>query len=194
VNFELSAAEREELLKIARASMEAAVKGESYHLARPKFEILKSPAGAFVTLKNRSGLRGCLGIINAVYPLYETVSQMAVEAALRDPRFSPVTDDEIPGIEIEISVLTPPVLIRDTQEIAVGKHGLIIEKNLCRGLLLPQVATEYRWNREEFLKHTCLKAGLPEDSFKDPDAKIYVFSAIVFHESEIKKRNGGGTR
>jgi AmmeMemoRadiSam system protein A len=123
-------------------------------------------------------------MIEAVKPLYQTVAEMAVAAAVEDPRFPPLTLDELPLITIEISVLSPLEEVEDVEEIEVGKHGLYIIRGFYRGLLLPQVATEYNWDRETFLQHTCLKAGLPTDCWQDQETKIYKFSAEVFGEEE----------
>jgi hypothetical protein len=138
--------------------------------------------GAFVTLKKHGQLRGCIGFIEARKPSYETVRDMAQAAAFSDPRFSPVTQKEFEDLKIEISILTPLKKISDINEIEVGKHGLYIIKGFNSGLLLPQVATEYSWDRVTFLKETCRKAGLPFDAWKDKDAKIFIFSADVFGE------------
>lgn len=150
-------------------------------------ESVKPQQGAFVTLHTLEGqLRGCIGYVTPVAPLYRTVVENTVNAARRDPRFPPVKPSETSDIEIEISAMTPPREIDSIDEIEVGKHGLIINRGLMRGLLLPQVATEYGWDKETFLNHTCLKAGLPETAWKDDRVKIEVFSADVFSESNLK--------
>jgi AmmeMemoRadiSam system protein A len=141
---------------------------------------LSERRGAFVTLKTRGQLRGCIGHTQAVKPLSQTVIDMAQAAAFQDPRFPPLSKKELADLEIEISALTPFRQIQDIDEIIVGKHGLFIERGFNAGLLLPQVATEYRWNKTTFLEHTCLKAGLSKDSWKDGRTKIYVFSAEIF--------------
>ena len=129
-------------------------------------ETLRINCGAFVTLKIDGNLRGCIGLIEGIRPLYQTVIEMAQASAFNDPRFTPLTRAEFDRIEIEISVMTPPREISSLDEIEVGKHGLIIRKGYNSGLLLPQVATEYNWDRETFLRHTCLKAGLDETAYK----------------------------
>ena len=129
-------------------------------------------------------LRGCIGYIHALKQLDETIIEMAQAAAFRDPRFPPVTKDEFDDLEIEISVLTPIREIEDINEIEVGKHGIIIERGGYSGLLLPQVATDYGWDRETFLEHTCNKAGLPTDAWKQEGTKIKIFSADIFHEEK----------
>jgi AmmeMemoRadiSam system protein A len=150
----------------------------------PEFTVdsqaLKEKKGVFVTVKKRGQLRGCIGYTRGVKPLYKIVGEMAVAAAFHDPRFTPVTEAELSDLEIEISVLTPLKRIKDVEEIEVGKHGLLIEKGFRSGLLLPQVATEYGWDRKAFLEHTCLKAGLPRDAWKDGKTSICTFSAEVF--------------
>lgn len=141
---------------------------------------LKEKRGAFVTLKRKNQLRGCIGYLQAFKPLSRTIMEMAQAAAFQDPRFPPLAKNELADLDIEISVLTPFRLIKDIEEIEVGKHGLLIERGGYSGLLLPQVATEYRWDRQTFLEHTCLKAGLPKEAWKDTDTKIQVFSAEIF--------------
>jgi len=141
---------------------------------------------AFVTLKRGDELRGCVGVLSATKPLVHTVGEMALSAALSDPRFPPVAASELDDLTIEISVLSPPQPIRPEQ-IEVGVHGLVVVRGLNRGVLLPQVATENNWDRETFLAHTCLKAGLPEDAWRDPQTSILAFAAQVFGEKEKKE-------
>jgi len=172
--------EKAKLREIATKSIEAAVKGKE----TPEFdgitEKLKEPYGVFVTINKHGDLRGCIGHIIGDQPLYLTCAEMAKSAALSDSRFNPVTVDELPDLEIEISVLTPLERVKDYSEIVIGRDGLIIRKGYYSGLLLPQVATEYGWTVEEFLEHTCNKAGLPVDAYKLKDTEIYKFSAEVF--------------
>ncbi|MFC1729088.1 AmmeMemoRadiSam system protein A [candidate division KSB1 bacterium] len=172
------------LLKRARESLECYLSGKKMPAVQPDSEILHERCGAFVTIHNAGRLRGCIGHLHVEKPLYETVEEVAVSAGCRDPRFSPVTPDEISGIDIEISVLSPLREIKDIFEIIVGTHGLLIRQNMYQGLLLPQVAAEHNWNREEFLEHTCLKAGLSSDAWKDSKTEIMIFSAEVFGENE----------
>jgi len=140
--------------------------------------------GAFVTLYKNNELRGCIGYSEPIFPLYKAVAEAAQASAFSDPRFVPVTEDEIDNLKIEVSVLTKPVKIefKDSEEllrqIKIGKDGLIIE----RGLLLPQVAVEYNWNAKEFLENTCMKAGLPADYWKETNVKIYKFQTQIFDE------------
>jgi len=184
---ELSAEEKAALMKIARSSVEAAVRGMPLKIEAPPYERLREKRGAFVTLKKHGQLRGCIGYVLPIKPLYEAVSDVAVSAALRDPRFPPVTVDELDDLEYEISVLSVPRKIENIDEIIPGHHGLIVKRGYFEGLLLPQVATEYGWDRETFLKHTCLKAGLEPDCYLHPDTEIYIFEAEVFDEADILK-------
>ncbi|MFA6088514.1 MAG: AmmeMemoRadiSam system protein A [Candidatus Woesearchaeota archaeon] len=147
--------------------------------------------GVFVTIKIYDELRGCIGYIETDNPLYKSVIECAQLAAFDDPRFEPLTREEFEKITLEISVLTKPQLVsfKTAEElknkIVVGKHGLIIEKGNKRGLLLPQVATEYNWTSEEFLNHTCSKAGLSQNTWKEKtDFKIFTFEANVIEEND----------
>lgn len=141
---------------------------------------LREPRGAFVCIKKAGNLRGCIGMIEAKEPLYKTIKNMAVQAAFSDPRFCSLDPSELADIQVEISVLTPLERIKDPAQIEIGKHGLYLRKGFHSGLLLPQVATENDWDREQFLEWTCRKAGLPPHAWKDPEAELYVFSADVF--------------
>lgn len=176
--------DKKQLLKIARSSIEAKLNGQPIPQFEVKSEILKKEMGAFVTLTKKGELRGCIGNIVGTAPLYLTVSKMAIAAATQDPRFPPLRKQELDEIEIEISVLTPLREISGPQEIVIGRDGLYIEKGINHGLLLPQVATEYGWGTEEFLDHTCIKAGLRPGAWRE-GAKIYSFSAQVFNEREV---------
>ena len=141
---------------------------------------LKEKMGAFVCLKTHGQLKGCIGHIKGFLPLDETIKEMARQAAFHDPRFAPLDASEWKATEIEISVLTPMRKIEDIEEIEVGVHGLYIEKGLDTGLLLPQVAVEYGWDRITFLEYACMKAALPKDAWKSKGTSIYIFSADVF--------------
>lgn len=175
----LSAEERQRLKTLVKETIEGVLFGRET-LAVDLTEPLKEKCGAFVTIKNCGNLRGCIGYVRGYLPLHETVKEMAIQAAFNDPRFEPVSRDEWKDIDFEISVLTPMKKIEDVGEIEVGVHGLYIEKGVHSGLLLPQVATEQKWDRTEFLEHTCYKAGLPKDAWKSKDTDIYIFSADVF--------------
>lgn len=146
-------------------------------------EALQGEYGAFVTLTLGGQLRGCIGYPEPVFPLHETIARGAVSAALQDPRFPPVTPQELLGLHIEISVLSPLVPITPEQ-VEVGVHGLVIEQGRARGLLLPQVPVEWGWNREEYLWHLCRKANLPIDAWRN-GATLYAFTAHVFSESTV---------
>lgn len=174
--------EKEEMLNIAKKSIESAVLGKKFEKYEPENSSLKEKRGAFVTLKIKGNLRGCIGYVLPYKELYNTIIDVAESAAMNDPRFSPVTENELDKIEYEISVLTVPEKISNIKDIEVGKHGIIIEKGFYKGLLLPQVAEEYGWDRITFLEHTAMKAGLSSNDWKDADIKI--FSAEVFGETD----------
>ena len=178
----LNQRQRECLLRIARESLVAAAQGGA-HTPTCDDPELCGPGAAFVTLKKRGELRGCIGSIRAEEPLYLNVAGMARAAALEDFRFLPVQASEVAEISIEISCLTPPRRVSDVEEIEVGVHGLIVQQGQQRGLLLPQVAPEWGWDREEFLEHTCLKAGLPREAWRQ-GTMIFAFTAEVFGEEE----------
>ena len=178
----LTEEERQYLLHVARRSIESVVNETSPVVIETRSKSLMEPCGAFVTLRVGRGLRGCIGYIEPIKPLVETVQEVAAKAAIEDMRFTPVTPEELSTIEIEISVLSPLKEIHDPDELKVGEHGIIIEHGRYRGLLLPQVATEYGWDRETFLSQGARKAGLPTDAWRDPETKIYVFTAEVFGE------------
>lgn len=177
----LTAQERQELLKIARDTIVEKVRTGKVTRGESALNGLQAPNGCFVTIKQHDKLRGCIGNFESDKPLYLTVQEMAIAAATQDPRFYPMKDTDLESFELEISVLSTLKKINSVEDIVVGTHGLYIIKNYCRGVLLPQVATEYGWDRETFLKHTCLKAGLPEDAWQK-DCDIYIFSAQVFGE------------
>ena len=143
--------------------------------------IFREKRGAFVTLHKNGNLRGCIGYIEAIEPLAEAIREMAVAAAFRDPRFTPLTKDEFAEIDLEISVLSPVFPIEDSRTVVVGEHGLIVSYAGRRGLLLPQVPVEQGWDRETFLQHTCMKAGLPPDAL-EKGAGLEGFTATVFGE------------
>ncbi|MEW5768338.1 MAG: AmmeMemoRadiSam system protein B [bacterium] len=174
---------QEDLLKLARHTIETYVReGQMPPFEAKGNQELLEHRGAFVTIHKHGQLRGCIGYIEPIYPLYKAIMQAAVSAATRDHRFPPLSPDELSEIDLEISILTPPKRISDVNEIKVGRDGLIMKKGHYQGLLLPQVATEYNWDRETFLEHTCLKAGLPKDSWKDKGVEIYTFMAQVLGE------------
>lgn len=173
---------KKELLRIARESIETFARTQRAPKLKTIDPQLKEKLGAFVTLTIQGQLRGCIGRFEPDMPVIDVVQQMAIAAATEDPRFEPVREQELTAIRIEISTLTPRKTVQDISEIEVGKHGLYIEKGWNAGTLLPQVATEYGWTREEFLQHTCLKAGLPPDAWKDKSTQISIYAAEIFHE------------
>jgi len=181
--FSLSKAEKDTLLKIARASVETAVREhKSYECSAGAMQALAQERGAFVTLTEHGELRGCIGYVAPIKPLYLTVRDVAMMAALRDTRFRPVAMSELGDLSYEISVLSPLRRVRDIQEIRVGQHGLLIHGGGREGVLLPQVASDEKWNRSTFLEHICLKAGLPPAAWQNPDADLFRFTALVFGE------------
>ena len=178
----LDESDQRELLHLARATLQSYLSTGAipeYHTSRQE---LRARCGAFVSLHLGPDLRGCIGQIVPDRELFRIVQHCAVGAASEDTRFTPVTPEELDKLTIEISVLTPLHRVRETGEIEIGTHGIYITKGLNRGLLLPQVATEYAWDRETFLKQTCHKAGLSEDAWKDPATVISIFEAQVFAE------------
>ena len=185
--FSLDKKDKVELLKIARKTIETYTKkGEIKNIDNKGFSSqLHTPAGAFVTLHSSDGkLRGCIGQFDAKIPLYKVISEMAIAASSRDHRFKPVTPDELAGIELEISVLTPMKKIQSIDEITLGKHGIYIVKDGKSGTFLPQVADESGWTKEEFLGYCARdKARIGWDGWKDAD--IYIFEAIVFSENDL---------
>lgn len=183
----LSADEKKILLEIARQTIEASVHHKPIADFEEMYGITPSlllKAGAFVTIEIDHRLRGCVGYIQSDEPLFDTVSKAAISAAMHDTRFSPLTEAELKDIDIEISVLSPMKKVDDVTAIIPGEHGLLIESGYHHGLLLPQVAAEYRWDRETFLEQTCIKAGLPKNAWKRPETTIYSFTALVFNEEQ----------
>lgn len=182
--MELTKKEKATLLDIVKQTVESKTKNKNLPKITVDSEILKEKRGAFVTLKKRGLLRGCIGYIKGVKPLWETVQEMAVAAAFNDPRFPSVRAEELKDLSYEISVLTPLRRIKNIDEIEVGKHGLYIVRGFNSGLLLPQVALEYGWDRENFLRETCYKAGLSPDDWMDNETEIYIFSADYFGDKD----------
>jgi AmmeMemoRadiSam system protein B/AmmeMemoRadiSam system protein A len=176
----LSAGVQKELLHLARSAINHFIKEKRVVDYRTQNTDLLTKKGAFVTLKKKGSLRGCIGFIEPVFPLYKTVIRAAIYAACQDQRFPPVTAEELKDLEIEISILTVPERVHDPLLIEVGKHGLIISQGDHKGILLPQVPVENNWSRKEFLERACMKAGLPRDAWTS-GADIYIFEALVFH-------------
>jgi AmmeMemoRadiSam system protein B/AmmeMemoRadiSam system protein A len=181
--FSLSDRDKNELLALARKSVEQAVgQRKQYEPGAPASEALNQDRGAFVTLTEAGELRGCIGYTSATKPLYLTVRDTATLAAVRDPRFPPVSASELPQLEYEISVLSPLRRVMDVQQIKVGQDGLLMKNGDHEGLLLPQVPVEQNWNRQKFLEETCRKAGMSSTCWQDADTDIFRFTAVVFGE------------
>jgi AmmeMemoRadiSam system protein A len=177
------------LLQLARHAIQTTIqKGRRLPAVESLSPLLREKRGTFVTLWEEE-LRGCIGFPYPVKPLAEAVQEAAVNAALQDPRFPPVRLEELPHIEIEISVLTVPKAILP-QKIQVGVHGLIVGRGNRSGLLLPQVAMEYQWDAQTFLEQTCVKAGLPSDAWREK-INLYAFEAQVFSEADLSKKKNG---
>jgi MEMO1 family protein len=191
IEMKLSDKTQEELIQIARSAVKDAVEGKSGKREPNNNPELQVMAGCFVTLKTKGQLRGCIGTFSSGDPLWKTVGDMAASSATGDPRFrdEPITSDEIPRLDVEISVLSPLKLIRDPlKEIRLGIHGIVVEGRGGRGTFLPQVATETGWSLEQFLGHCSRdKAGIGWDGWKSPKTKIYIYSATIIHESKTEK-------
>jgi len=187
-DFSLTGREKDALMKIARASVETAVRERNIYLVgSTDLPRLEEDRGAFVTLKEHGELRGCIGYITPMKPLAETVRDVAAYAAVEDRRFQPVSAAELPLLQYEVSVLSPIRRVLDIKQIKVGKHGLIIKKGNIEGLLLPQVPVEENWDRDTFIEQTCVKAGLPRQAWKDDDTDMFMFTALVFGEHTLNE-------
>jgi len=178
---EFSPQERLLLLKLARDSIAAALQQREISLTPPT-KHLAEPRAAFTTLYYRGRLRGCVGHVRPVEPLWATIADTARAAAFEDTRFDPVTSEEVPYLQVSLSILSPLKPIR-ADEVEVGRHGLLISRHGRRGLLLPQVPVEYGWDRITFLEETCHKAGLPADAWRK-GATLEAFTAEVFGERD----------
>ena len=180
---EFSPEARREILELARAALEAAVNREEPPAAEPGSEALNLERGIFVTLKNSGMLRGCLGRFSADVPLWKLVPEMTAASATQDPRFfnNPITPQELLGISINISVLSPLREVSSPEEVRVGEHGIQVTQGWHSGCYLPEVATDHDMSKEEFLSSCCRdKAGLPADAWKNPETKIMVFTTESF--------------
>lgn len=186
-NKTLSESDKRLLLELARNTIKARLMGLNQVDIVPESDVLREPRGAFVTLHKNGQLRGCIGYVEPIKPLYQAVIDMAIAAAFQDPRFPPLKMEEFNDISIEISAMSPLKKIKDISEVQVGVHGILIKRGFYQGLLLPQVATEQGWDRDTFLEHTCYKAGMGPDCWKHPDTEIYIFSAEVFSEEDFKR-------
>jgi len=173
----------EEALQAVRKTLTEVLAGRPapiFDFVDPRF---KEHCGLFVTLKKHGELRGCIGLVRGIEPLSQAIGEMAVAAATHDPRFSPVRLNELPDIDIEISVLTPMSKVTDVSEIKIGRDGLMLQYRGHSGLLLPQVPIEWNWDVEEFLENLCHKAGLTPGSHLQPGATLLKFSADIFSEN-----------
>lgn len=203
MNFQLNEQEGEYIVKLARTAVEQYLRNQK--ITSPPKQVPKKlleKCGVFVTINSvKDGdkeLRGCIGYPYPTTMLAQAVIETALNSATQDPRFYPLSPEELDHVVFEVSVLTPPELVETDNpkqyltHIKVGEDGLIIERGMCKGLLLPQVPIEWRWDEEEFLCQCCVKAGLPPDNWLLKDTKIYKFQAIIFEEQtpngEVKRK------
>ena len=177
---QLSSSEKQLLLDVARRSVRAQLANEPLASERFPLGALHDPVGVFVSIHRGSQLRGCIGRVESESPLHETTAVCAVSAAVSDPRFPPMELEELDDVSFEISVLSKLEQV-EADQIEVGRHGLLVEMDSRKGLLLPQVASEYGWDHIEFLSQTCMKAGLEPKAWRQ-GASIFAFEALVFAE------------
>ncbi len=180
----LTDVERSRIIRLARDTVVAAVRGESLPEVNAD-GALAEPGAVFVTLRRGGELRGCIGHIHATEPLWVSARNMARSAAIGDPRFPAVTLDEVPHLHIDVSILSPHRRISREDEVIPGTHGLYVRRGKASGLLLPQVASDRGWSAREFLEQTCVKARLPLDAWQKPDSEVSTFTAEVFGESPL---------
>jgi len=184
----LNSDEKLTLLEVARKTLESSVKeGKRPDLNSGEYTLsqtLKNKRGVFVTLNKNGNLRGCIGHIQPREQLFDAVIDNTINSSMNDARFKPVSEDELPDIEIDISVLSPIKKISGAEKFITGKHGIIIRLGGMKAVFLPQVATEQGWDREETLAQLCNKAGLPSYAWKDDEMEFFVFTAEVFHENK----------
>lgn len=178
----LSKTDATRLLEIAREAICHRVTGEDYAPVPQEEKALNERAGCFVTIKQNGRLRGCIGNFQSHQPLFHEVAAMAAASATEDPRFQPMQPNDLNNFKLEITILSPLKKIEHTDQIEVGIHGIYIEKGFHRGVLLPQVAVEYGWDRKTFLQQTCLKAGIAADAWQLPETEIYIFNGQIIHE------------
>jgi AmmeMemoRadiSam system protein A len=181
----LTEADKKALLDLARTTIEHQLRTGTSPTVDLAGERLAAACGAFVSLHKRGALRGCIGSFVGRGPLTATVQEMAISASLHDPRFPSLTTDELAEVDLEISVLSPLRAIEHVDEIQVGLHGIFITRDFHSGVLLPQVATDQGWDRQTFLEHTCMKAGLPKDAWREAETRIEIFDAQVFGEQDF---------
>lgn len=178
------------LLKLARSSIHSLFgQAETPEIDLENHPLFTSKKGAFVTLTINESLRGCIGYITSDSPLFQTVRDAAVQAAIGDPRFSKLSNDEYKLVSIEVSILSEPFPMNTYEDIIVGEHGLILSENGRRGLLLPQVPIEHNMNKEQYLSALCVKAGFGGDMWRDRVLNIDMFTAEVFSEREFTNGN-----
>lgn len=177
----LSEEERNAILAAARQGVLHAVTHGRPGGIFPGMGVFAQPCGLFVSLHVRGKLRGCIGVIDSHGTLGENLVRCSADAALHDPRFSPLRAEELDGLQIEVSLLSPILPIRP-EDVEIGRHGLLVERGSRRGLLLPQVASEHRLSREQFLAETCYKAGLPRDAWRDPQTNLSAFECVILAE------------
>ena len=179
----MTESERSVLLKTARESIQSTLENRDPRYGEPPRELMR-PFALFVTLHTKGRLRGCIGTLEASKPLFEAVKEYAIASAFRDPRFPPLGAKELSDLSVEISVLSPLEKVQSVDEIQIGSHGLYVKQGMRSGVLLPQVAVEQRWDREQLMQNTCRKAGLPPDAWNRDDVVFYLFTAEVFGEEE----------
>jgi len=182
--FQLPEQDRRSLLRIARDAVKGYLSADDLELPQIDEGFLAQPYGVFVSIHRGQTLRGCIGNVSPKEPLHRTTARCAISAATADPRFPAVTPEELPLLQFELSVLSAPELVSNPEKIEIGKHGLIVTRGAARGLLLPQVATQYGWDRYQFLAETCIKAGVSRDAWRQ-GSDIYCFTAEVFAENHI---------
>lgn len=182
---QLDVSDQRQLLAIARRTIASAVcRAAKVDRAPGRLpHALTAPAAAFVTIHEHGELRGCIGLMRFEAPLWVNVRDAARAAALDDPRFLPVDESELPELQLEISVLDPPVKLADPADFVAGRHGIVVERGSRRALLLPQVATEMGWNASQMLEAVCLKAYLPADSWRDSATRLMVFESTCFSDA-----------
>ena len=183
----LTGAEEQILLQVARLTLEKWVREKKYPSDKDleSYDItpaLEQKTGVFVSIHKLGELRGCIGYVTGTTSILHSVIENTMNAASKDPRFPPIKEHELDIVDLEISVMTPLVEVKDVEAIEVGKDGLVVERGFHKGLLLPQVSKEWGWDKYEFLEQTCRKAGLPTDAYKKKDTKIMRFRAQVFGE------------
>jgi len=174
--------EQKYLLQIARQAIVSKIANKDISLEEFESELFEMKCGAFVTITNNNKLRGCVGLLTSDFTLPETIANMAEKAATLDRRFAPIDFEELKDINLEISVLSPFKTVSNIKNIEVGIHGIYISSGHRNGLLLPQVAVANKWDKQEFLEHTCIKAGLSTQAWKDNETTIQIFTAELFDD------------